>query len=345
MFHAFPQFRRHTMWNRWELRKPEAFVHVSQDMLKWVLKSFRITPTCAKRIAGALLELGRIEDAQKVIADFELRVDGDFAVAAAKGGNIEVLAWVQGESPLAGFIRADSAVCAAAAERGHLHLLKWAVESGFATCPLVFVRAAANGHTHICEWANDRDIARSYSAMNAAAQNGHFHTVKWFRYFYKTSEWLPGSSVCTAAARGGHLHILKWLTEYDNQYFPLSWNALRDATFHGHVDVVLWLLSKGCPRHDESFRASIVDTAMCMALVRSGNLEMVKLLPRVGFSIGFSELATAVESGQLPIVRWLLEHERWAARMADQRHDELVALARKNGHGEVENYILTNVRN
>ena len=84
------------------------------------------------------------------------------------------------------------------------------------------------------------------------------------------------------AARHGNLNCLKILEEYGRATnFTLSQNDLTEASLNGHIDVVRYLMGKG-----------VMPIIMTLNnAVRSGNIELVKLLQ----SPGTSEISTLVE--------------------------------------------------
>ena len=102
--------------------------------------------------------------------------------AAACGGHLEVLVWLQREN----FPRGDTAA------------------------PLQ--HAALAGHQHVLEWLLDQgwDLGSSYQdgccMCAVAALAGHLAVLQWLRA--AGCPW--DSTTCCAAAQGGHLKILHW---------------------------------------------------------------------------------------------------------------------------------------
>ena len=65
--------------------------------------------------------------------------------------------------------------CTAAAEGGHLEVLKWAVEQGCLMCESVCLAAARFNHLAVLKWARAQDNPCPWNADTclAAAQHGH----------------------------------------------------------------------------------------------------------------------------------------------------------------------------
>lgn len=88
-------------------------------------------------------------------------------------------------------------ICAAAAQGGHLEVLKWARENGCQWDKCTCANAAGGGHLAVLVWARE---------------NG----CKW------------DSCTCWSAARGGHLEVLKWARENGcewNSWLMKKWQS------------------------------------------------------------------------------------------------------------------------
>ena len=103
-------------------------------------------------------------------------------------------------------------VCATAAKRGYLNVLKWARETG-------------------CYW-DERTCA-------SAAVGGHLDVLKWVINNGCPSDW----RTCDGAAVGGHLDVLKWARKKG-----CPWNELTTlfAAQGGHMEIWTWAITHGC---------------------------------------------------------------------------------------------------
>ncbi len=122
---------------------------------------------------------------------------------AAEGGHIEILRWLRGVGcPMEG------STFIVASRIGHIKCLQWALENGCLLnhgtliASLAMDAAAEGGHLDILKWIHET-IMSSWSAsfVHAAAKNGYMDCIKW------TDEngCKRGWNVCAAAAKGGHL--------------------------------------------------------------------------------------------------------------------------------------------
>jgi hypothetical protein len=106
-------------------------------------------------------------------------------------------------------INLSKSTCKIAARYGHLHVLKWARESGCGWNQWTCVGAARGGYLHVLQWARENGCEWNEWTCSYAARGGHLHVLKWARE--NGCKWDPW--VCSYAARGGHLHVLKWARE------------------------------------------------------------------------------------------------------------------------------------
>lgn len=131
----------------------------------------------------------------------------------------------------------------------------------------------------------------------------------------------------TYAIRKGHVTLLKWLLKHciitQKSYFELSKLGsvvmaemlaradpetlsiamsdealIQEATLRGHMEYVLWQLEQGWQRADDS---------LCEYAAASGNLELVKTLVSLGYSLSEHSVCLAAMSGNVAMVRWMVE--------------------------------------
>jgi hypothetical protein len=123
-----------------------------------------------------------LELAQMCCSDL-LRVDMGHLIRAklcriaARQGNLEIIDYVFSMTP-----HRDTAICAAAAEEGHLHVLKWLRDSS--NCPWhahTSAMAAENGHSQSLQWAQGNCCPWNEETCANAAANGHLEILQWAR--------------------------------------------------------------------------------------------------------------------------------------------------------------------
>jgi len=108
-----------------------------------------------------------------------------------------------------------------AASRGHLEILKWAVENGMT-------------------WDNSGS-----DACRTAASEGHLEILKWLlENGCRSRGWEQTS--CNAAAEGGHLKVLTWIVENNNADY--NWSKIaHSALYKDKLNIVKYLVAKGYP--------------------------------------------------------------------------------------------------
>ena len=194
--------------------------------------SERIPPTAEYRCY-----LGLITDDPKLVADAVSRkseLKKDICATAAAKGSLEVLKWARENG-----CSWNSWTCAYAARNGHLEVIKWARENGCEWNSWTCAGAALNGHLYILEWAHQNGCPWSSSTCECAARNGHLEVIKWARE--NGCSW--NSWTCAYAAQNGHLEVLKWARA--NGCELDSWICMRAAE-NGHLEVLKWARENGC---------------------------------------------------------------------------------------------------
>ena len=202
--------------------------------------------------------------------------------AAAKGGHLHVLKFLRSSRQMNAKWTTNTPRCAA--ERGHLEVLRWAIEN---RCPVddrTYHGAAMYGHVHILEYLHTTHATYDAFAACAAAGQGHVHVLEWFNEHgyilwqdrilqraarenqIKVLEWACSqpstrferatgltAEIMAAAAEGGHVEAMQWLRDRGT-----DWNThVSDAAAReGKLEALKWLADKGCPLNpDEAIEA------------------------------------------------------------------------------------------
>jgi type IV secretory pathway protease TraF len=134
-----------------------------------------------------------------------------------------------------------TAVCHAAAKRGYLEMLQWAVESQMPWHRLLLPReAAASGNVEVAAWVLQLDGVRlDARVMHAAAEREHRTMCEYLH----TQQCPWDASSCNAAAERGHLTTLRYLIEHGCPYTPQV--VCLMAAGGGCVEVLQYLQSAG----------------------------------------------------------------------------------------------------
>lgn len=127
--------------------------------------------------------------------------------AAAEGGHLHVLKWAREK----GF-QWDTRTCAAAARGGHLEVIKWALENGCIYSRKILWEAAGEGHLEVLKWAWSNSYSFDPMTCASAARHGHLEVVQWFRDT-DPNECFSHGTTLAAATSGGHKHVIDWLQE------------------------------------------------------------------------------------------------------------------------------------
>ena len=160
----------------------------------------------------------------------------------------------------------NKCTCEAAAEGGHLDVLKWSTANGCpwnnvdvlvccrewsprrwpGTCQRVSLgRGDARllqrgGHLDVLQWARATGCPWDTFTCHAAAEKGHLDVLKWLR-----ANGCPWSSAtCQGAARGGHLDVLQWARANGCPWDTFTRHA---AAGRSHWHVCQWARANGCP--------------------------------------------------------------------------------------------------
>ncbi len=176
--------------------------------LKWARLALRIRwdeRTCSNAARG-----GHLEPLQWARANGCLW-DARTCSQAARGGHLELLQWAR-----ASCCPWDKQLSWTAAAGGQVAVLEWVTMEGYEwDHGLVCEGAAAAGHLHVLKWSLDSRLGDGCPSMppedarpgHAAALHGRLEVLQWLH-----AHGSPfGPNTCASAARGGHLEALQWM--------------------------------------------------------------------------------------------------------------------------------------
>ena len=211
----------------------------------------------------------------------------EFSVAAAEFGHLGLLKWARTLGcPLTIFSMLS------ASRFGRMEVLKWLREQGcnwdFRCCEL----AALGGHLEVLKWFHDQGCRLGDRAGAFAAASGDLEILQWV---WERLPSLWGPDTFRSAAKAGNIKMLEWLRD---QKADWDTNVLTSAAEGDKSEAVLWLLDNGCPRNDDEFPA---------ATAAVGNLSLLKTLKERGVKFTQHTLALAVLNGRKEVVEWLRE--------------------------------------
>ena len=182
---------------------------IKYDM--WMDEPYMDEPCFCSRVAGT----NKLELLKWAREEKQCEWDEETINVAALQGNMEMVKYcVANECPINEM--ACVSVCACAASKGHLEMLKYLHEEAKAPWDWrTAAWAADNGHLHILEYL----VERNYDKFDEDA--------------------------CAYAAREGHLDCLKYLRETAKA--PWNYLAVRDAHYYKQPECLQYLLDNNCP--------------------------------------------------------------------------------------------------
>lgn len=241
-------------------------------------------------------------------------------------------------------------VCEEAVDKGNKNIIRWAIAEGEKLEPYLFHIAAQSGNIGMIEWLMDLGCPMDAQAMIGAIRGDHFDTLKWLdtngfptsKYVLdemacfgnKTmlswaiidQEWPLDAVACAGAARGGHLEILKWLRSLG---CPWDGFTTRAAALGGHKEVYDWVVEHGC----ESWSNDAAHAAMM------GHFDMAKWLVERHECDAQECLISAAKHGELDIFEWALSQDdityqpRIFAMAIESGNRELMDFLYRGGYG------------
>lgn len=159
-----------------------------------------------------------------------------------------------------------------------------------------------------------------FDNMEAAIKSGNLANIKWLRvmgypldkrvFSYAVEfgnlnivEWLCENTcpfdeewLFMDAIRSGNLDLIQWLYYH---HYPLGRFTLYDAVETGNLDLIKWILYSCGPDDD----LNVFDVG-----IRTGNLNIVKLLSLYGYSCDRLSMVSAIKDSNLSIIKWLTEN-------------------------------------
>jgi hypothetical protein len=109
----------------------------------------------------------------------------------------------------------EGSSCEAAANFGHLKMLKWLAAKGAHITGVCSWNAAHKGHLEVLEWLRSKNYYIWSDAWHGASMGGHLEVMKWLRGTGIPWDKRTGSiALKTEAAE-----LLKWLVAEDYPFF------------------------------------------------------------------------------------------------------------------------------
>lgn len=205
-----------------------------------------------------------------------------YAAAGAPSRRIEMLEWLWNgpawneSSPSTK--EAHAALCCAA-RSGHLEVVQWLIGHGVSwvgnQSPCPGESAAEKGHLHVLKWAKLNALDLPDNLVWCAANSVQFDIIKW-AITEAGFEWNgaddPWEETFDQIALSGNVEIMQWAHDHG---CTMSGSAFAYAACHGSLECLKWLQQHGVPM-PESAEA-------CRVAAASGKLECLQWLRAQGF--------------------------------------------------------------
>lgn len=231
----------------------EAVIKCHLNVVQWIMKHPRkvdnslhtAMETCARDVDKLLVVRldGPATSGRLDVVEWLLQHYADHC--CVNGGDLDAVR--QGHFGIVRLLRMNNVkgcsnrVLRAAAEGGHLDIVKWLYENGTEIQPgfanNATNTAATNGFLDVVKWLQENTSERTTTlAIDGAAANGHLDVIQWLHESHDAG--------CTSfsmdqAAADGHLDAVKWLHVHCTE--GCSATAMNLASINGHIDTVKWL--------------------------------------------------------------------------------------------------------
>ena len=286
---------------------------------------FKIKPEMAKKAARKghlnILEWLWKQNQQKMVDLLDVICE-----KAAKGGHLDILLWAKNNGFQFSSNNFVQAVCG-----GHMHIIQYLCNCGVALwTDEVLELAAEKGHLEVLKWAVENAVDNFSRVCIGAARGGHLHILKWARknHFPWKEDWLH----FYPPQNKGYLDALKWAVDIGNKLKKLvtcergagdlevlkflrqnncEWDTfLMDAVDKGNLEALKWALANGCPWNN--FTDKNYDKTIWKTAGRNGNMEIIKLLISMEKpdSAAYIDIGcSAAEHGCLNVLKFVLSQK------------------------------------
>jgi hypothetical protein len=207
-----------------------------------------------------------------------------------------------------------------AADKGHLHILKWLWENegqGVENFKQIFSpvsdpfalgynfkKIAEGGHIEVLKFLFQNGVPIKWRKVGEyAASQGKWRVVRWVVEEEREAlEEYP--EVYQEAARRGDLEIIKWLRE---EKYKWDWRLYAGAGTAGRVDLMQWAKEEGCKWDDRATSEIFSKTEE-----QKNTLGVLQWIHEQGYQIRPEDV---VMGGRVEVLEWLLELEGASAML------------------------------
>jgi hypothetical protein len=255
----------------------------------YVRQNYSAAPQEAKcKMRQAAVWHGQIELLTELYAADGASFGREECWAAAECGQLSILRWLRARG-----CRWDKLTCEIAAEYGHFELLRFAVENG---CPLEDTAchgAARGNHLEILQYLVAKGVDWGLTGIEASL-NGHLTLLKWAVEVGGMP--LYDAEICHSAATGGHIDVLAWCLSKGCPWDPSI--ACMDAASYGQRHVLEWCLARGAQ----------MDARTPSAAAGAGDVDTLQWCVQRGAPVDESAAEQAAAHGHRHVLAFLVEN-------------------------------------
>ena len=186
---------------------------------------------------------------------------------AASHGQQDVIQWIIKQSSNNVNRNWNTGLCYHACSGGQANLLLWLMKNkykyDFSSCVNT---AIENGHLSILQILVKNPKSLTKCSYEKAASKGHIRILIWFYDKFGLQNY--GESMMIAAAGSGQQLVIEWLLENEVKWSP---KTIYYAASNGHLDLIKWAYSNGCPLNTN-------DANLCEVAAERLQLEVLKWL-------------------------------------------------------------------
>ncbi|KAJ3327058.1 hypothetical protein HDU76_012399, partial [Blyttiomyces sp. JEL0837] len=266
---------------------------------------------------------------------------------ACQGGHLELVKYLLSQGiPTSSYEHIPSALVFAC-EKGNVEIVKLLLESGaarsnsFEAKHQAFLKACESGHLevikHLLTLGGIDTTIQKKKAFATAVMKGNLDLLKFLLSVTpQPPNRLIPRHVFKLVGNKENTKMIEYLLTIEGLDPSVDdWVAIREAAWHGHIEVIKLLLN------DHRFDPDTFDNRPIIEAVSAGHVDIVKLLlkvPTVDVAVGDSYLfRMAVRQGHLDIVTLLLEDGRSDPTASD---NEAIRLASAFGFLDIVKLLL-----
>lgn len=215
---------------------------------------------------------------------------------AVVNGHLACVKWLVDKGYYNRWHRTDTYdACAAAAEGGHLKILKYLREKGFGWDEQVTIHASTHGHLKLLQWAIANRCNVNWHCQIAAAKGGHIHILDYIQEVDGSSIYC--NFIADEAGKSGHIVVLDWLVAKGYNIDQWLRNVDQYAAEYDNVNVLIWLRSRSA--------LNTRNPSMFSTAASNGNIRILKWLKVNGYSGNSYSFYRAAINGKLRALKWL----------------------------------------